>query len=576
MLRALNKVIARRREAPTKQSDLRLLRRFQRLAKTGGPLLSAALLILAYPGFNLGLLAWAALIPLFFSLEDKKPGQRFITGYVFGVIFFSGILYWLVNVTVPGAIVLVALLAFAPALFCFLFTKHNARYATLMIPSAWVLTEYLRSHLFTGFPWALLAYSQSFNLPVIQIADITGPYGVSFLIVLVNLGIYLVFKKTPKRFYALFFILILFGSVLIYGQNRMRQVFPAKSLKVAIIQGNIPQNQKWDPRHREFIIDKYISLTERALDEDPALVIWPETSVPGYLEGEADLRGKVTGLARFGKTNLLAGTLREEDRNPKIFNSATLISEKGKVLKSYDKIHLVPFGEFVPFENAIYWLRNIIDKPIGDFERGGEFTVFDFRRHSAIFEPAGIHKTTEFHKFSALICFEDIFPDLARNFVKRGAKFLVNITNDAWFGKTSAPYQHMQGSIFRAVENRVPVLRAANTGVSCIIDHTGRVTKYVRSAGRETFVDGYVVGIIRPVFVKTIYTRFGDVFSWICIAVALFGFAPIFVKQKSAMRKPTLILIAFLAFSLTAYAAEEIHYRGKLKLKLPFGKKIRL
>ena len=365
-----------------------------------------------------------------------------------------------------------------------------------------------------------MGYSQSFNLPVIQIADITGVYGVSFLIILVNFGIYLALRKAPKRFYILFFIFLLFASVLAYGHGRIRRIYPTQNLKVALIQGNIPQEMKWDPRYREFIIDKYTYLTKKSFEENPRLVIWPETSLPGYLD-EADLKKRIINLAKSGDAHLLIGTLRAE--NDKFYNSATLISNEGEILESYDKIHLVPFGEFVPFGRLISRVRNFIDKPIGDFDRGREFTVFTFKVRDALFRPERIRKTTEFYKFAGLICFEDIFPDLSRRFVKRGARFLINMTNDAWFGKTAAPYQHAEGSVFRAVENRVPVLRAANTGFSCMIDHRGKVIKRVNVEGDEIFVDGYAVGAITPVFAKTFYTRFGDVFSWICIVIVLAG-----------------------------------------------------
>lgn len=480
-------------------------------------LISAILLILAYPRFNLEFLVWIALVPLFFTLEDKKLSQRFIIGYLFGIIFFAGTLYWLINVTIPGTIVLVLLLALAPGIFCSLYATRHPLSAITFIPSLWVLTEYLRTHLFTGFPWALLGYSQSFNLPLIQIADITGVYGVSFLIVLVNLGIYMALKKVRQRFYILFFIFLLMILVLTYGQKSINRVYPTQNLKVSVIQGNIRQEMKWDPRYRKFIIDKYKAITDESLKENPRLVIWPETSVPGYLEEERDLRNHITNLAAANNIHLLVGTLRK--KGSRVYNSATLISNTGEISDSYDKIHLVPFGEFVPFGNFFSWMRAFIDKPIGDFDSGKEFTVFKFRVQSVAREAGRIQKITEFHDFSALICFEDIFPDLCRRFVKNGARFLVNMTNDAWFGKTPAPYQHVHGSIFRAVENRVPVVRAANTGVSCIIDHKGKIVKLVTSGADEIFVDGYQAEVITPVFANTIYTRFGDMFSWICITL---------------------------------------------------------
>lgn len=468
------------------------------LRKIIAPTISAFLLILAFPRFNLQLLAWIALIPLFFALEDKNPKQRFITGYAFGIIFFSGILYWLVNVSWPGAIIVVLISASFLAIFT-LFYKPQALYAFISVPAAWAAAEYLRTHFFTGFPWALLGYSQSSNLPVIQIANITGPYGVSFLVVLANFVIYLAIKKNAKKSCILFAAFVLFAAVLAYGQNELRRAYPAQNLKIAVIQGNIPQSVKWDPRYRDFIIDKYAALSKKALAESLSLVIWPETSVPGYLEDEADLKNKVANLAASGGAHFFVGNLR--DKGSKFFNSATFISDEGKILESYHKIHLVPFGEFVPFGDKFHWMRNLIDKPIGDFNRGSEFTVFKLKAH----------------KFSGLICFEDIFPGLARKFVKNGANFLVNITNDAWFGRTSAAYQHAQGSIFRAVENRVPVVRAANTGLSCIISHTGEVLARVGSGDGELFVDGFVVETITPISARTFYTRFGDVFAWICL-----------------------------------------------------------
>jgi len=449
------------------------------------------------------------MIPLFFSLENNNAKQRFFKGYLFGIVFFAGTLYWLFNISIPGNIGLVLLLSLAPAIFCYLYLydKRYPLYAVVYVPSAWVLTEYLRAHLFTGFPWVLLGYSQSFNLPLIQFADITGAYGLSFLIILVNFGLYLALRKAPRRFYILFFISVLIAASLIYGERAIRRFNPARTLKISVIQGNIPQKIKWDPKYRDFIMDQYQRITKSAIAEErPDLVIWPETSLPGYIEEEG-LRTAISGLARSEKIHLLIGALHGEGLNA--FNSACLISDKGEVMERYDKIHLVPLGEFVPFEDRLSWIRSCVNKPMGDFIRGRNYTVFKFKTGAGSYS------------FSCLICYEDIFPELSRRFVERGARFLVNVTNDAWFGKTSAPYQHLQGSIFRAVENHVPVLRAANTGVSCIIDPNGKVTAIVKKGEDEICVDGYVTGVASMTFVKTFYTRFGDLFAWICIILVL-------------------------------------------------------
>jgi|GEM_PF-407087 len=545
------------------------------------PILSALLLICAYPNFNLEFLAWVAFIPLFFALENKKAKQRFFTGYLFGIIFFPGILYWLANVTVPGSIVLVLLLSFAPAIFClFLSSSFVVRPVSFVsVPAAWVATEYLRAHIFTGFPWALLGYSQSFNLPIIQIADIAGVYGVSFLVILVNFSVYLALRKKAGRFYTLFFAFLLFSLTLGYGQKKMVQIYPAQNLKVAVIQPNIPQAIKWDPHYRNFIVGEYKAITKKSLSEKPHLVIWPETALPGYL-GEEDLGKEITDLAGSNNIYLLTGTLRENGTN--VYNSASLISNEGKVLENYDKIHLVPFGEFIPFENNLFSIRSFIDKPVGNFTRGSEFTVFRFKLMETHREPEKIRKTMYFHKFSVLICFEDIFPELSAKFVKGGARFLVNITNDAWFGESAAAFQHMQCSIFRAVENRVPVLRSANTGVSCIIDHRGKIIKSVKDKNRQIFVDGYVSENIAPTFTGSLYTRFGDMFAWGCIVLALIisvVTAPIFLRRKKK-KKPLFILLfgmaaitSVTAFVPAAFAKGETYYRGKFKFSLPFGKK---
>lgn len=477
------------------------------------PVISAVLLIPAFPNFNLGFLAWISMVPLLFSLENTGAWRRFLKGYIFGVVFFSGTLYWLFNISIPGNIGLSLLLSLAPAIFCYLclLDKRHALYAIAYVPSAWVLTEYLRAHLFTGFPWALLGYSQSSNLPLIQIADITGVYGLSFLIVLVNAGLYLVLRKAPGRSYVVLFVSFSVAASLAYGEIAIRRFDPSQALKVSVIQGNIPQKIKWDPEYRDFIMDRYRRITRSAIAEDrPDLVIWPETSLPGYME-EKDLRAAISDLARSEKVHLLTGALHGEGLNA--FNSACLISDKGEVTGRYDKIHLVPLGEFVPFEDKLSWIRSCVNKPMGDFMRGRDYTVFSFKTESGSYN------------FSCLVCYEDIFPELSRRFVARGARFLVNVTNDAWFGKTSAPYQHMQGSILRAVENHVPVLRAANTGVSCIIDPNGKITATVKSGGDELCVDGYATGTISTAFVKTFYTRFGDLFAWICIILVLLKIA---------------------------------------------------
>ena len=448
--------------------------------------LSALFLFLAFTNFNIALLAYFAFIPFFFTLNNKSRPEAFKCGYFFGLIFFALTIYWLVYVSVLGYIILVLYLALYFGIFAFSirYSLYATRYLSIiLIPLIWVVLEYTRTYLFSGFGWALLGYSQYLNLPFIQIADKTGVWGVSFIIMMVNVTIFKLLKDGLKKTGLVILVTVMIlGSTLFYGYFKLEEEPFSKELLVSVIQGNIPQEQKWDERFKEEILKKYDTLTRKAAKEKPHLIIWPETAFPGYLE-EEDLRRYITKLARDIGVPLLIGapTLGDYEKGV-YYNSAVLISEEGEILKRYDKLHLVPYGEYVPFEKIFPFTRKLIDKPIGDFSPGEEYTIFELKGKG---------------QFGVLICFEDIFPCLVRNFVKRNASFMVNITNDAWFGKSNAPYQHAQASVFRAVENRVPVIRAANTGLSCFIDSKGRIIDKVSSGEKDIFVEGFKTSKIR-------------------------------------------------------------------------------
>ena len=496
-------------------------------------ILSSVLLILSFPGFDIEFLAWIALVPLLFAIEKQKPGMAFLTSYFAGVLFFLGTMYWLIHVTLPGMIAVVLYLAlyfgfFGMIVSCML---RSGRYETMFfIPAAWVVLEWTRSHLFTGFGWNLLAHSQAYTLPVIQIADIFGVYGVSFLIVIVNSAMFLTLKDFQKKKYSTIRIGIAIALVFLsvaYGVFRMKNIFTGEILRVAIVQGNIPQVQKWDPDYRESILDKYESLTKRAGKMNADLIIWPEASVPGFLESENDILERVERLVKMVNTPLLVGAPREDpDRTHVYYNSAVLLAPDGSVIARYDKLHLVPFGEYIPFKKALSFVEKFAPIPIGDFTEGNDYTVFKF---GVAREGKGGNlswRSTKNIKFSCLICFEDIFAGLARQFVLHGANFLVNITNDAWFGRSSAAYQHAQNSVFRAVENRVNVIRAANTGLSCFIDQKGRIYGVVKGGGEPLFVDGIQSDEIILTKTMTFYTRYGDVFAYVCIIFSVLCMIP--------------------------------------------------
>ena len=497
-------------------------------------LLSGIVLALPFCDGRLWIFSWIGFLLLFFALQNKKGLSAFFLSYLTGVVFWSITIYWLIHVTLPGQILLILYLSLYFGIFGLLVSKLltiDYRLSTLLfIPSLWVVLEYLRAHLLTGFGWALLGYSQYLNLPIIQVADLFGVYGVSFLVMAGNAAVYSAFSLQPSTFSKIkkcSVFALSFSIILVYGYYQLSRqptaawaiggpttaFWPAESrklFKVSVIQGNIPQELKWAPGSQAFILDRYIRLTKEAALAKPDLIIWPEASNPGFLGDESDARinENIFNLAKEIKIPLLVGSVVKEKRE--YFNSALLINEFGLVGR-YDKLHLVPFGEYIPLKGAFKFLENIV--PIGEFTPGREYVVF--KPSTTDYKPLA--------NFSALICFEDTLPELSRNFAGKGADFLVNITNDAWFKKTTAPYQHLSASVFRAVENRLPLARSANTGVSCFIDSNGRVISRIIQNGKDIFVSGIKTqDIVLSPKAKSLYQSIGDIFVLGCFALMCF------------------------------------------------------
>ena len=484
--------------------------------------LSGILLILSFPSFDVEVFAWFALVPLFYSIEGKGLYHSFILGFLTGVISFLGILYWIivavhtygnVPLILSGLILLLLVVYLSLFIGAFAFLTRciqirSGLQTILFTPVLWVALEYLRSFLLTGFPWANLGYSQYLNLPVIQMADITGPYGPSFVILLVNATLFGVLHQWSKRTFpfkeVIITVVILLGF-LIYGYLKMgavgRRMIQNPPLKIGLVQGNIDQSVKWDESFQKETLKIYEKLSFKVAEEKPDLIIWPETATPFFFQDAKEYQPLILDIPKKTNAFLLFGTPSYKIQKGKAnhYNSAYLVSPAGEPVGKYDKIHLVPFGEYVPLQDLLFFIGSL-GEGIGDFKSGKE--IFNFTL------PQG--------KFGVLICFEIIFPDLCRRFVKRGANFLVTVTNDAWFGRTSAPHQHFSMAAFRAVENRVFVARAANTGITGFIDPRGKILKEGR-----IFTEEAMSATIRLSSQKTFYTLYGDVFAWACAAFSL-------------------------------------------------------
>lgn len=479
---------------------------------------SGGLLALAFPLPDLKLLAWAALVPLFVVMS-RRP---FRSGFAAGLVFFGAILYW-VNIvmttyghlhpvlSVLAWLLLSAYLAlyFAAATWaaCRLRERCGYPYA-LTLPVLWVALEFLREFLLTGFPWASLGYSQQASLTLLQSADLFGVYGLSYLLVLANavLAEWLLSGRTsPRRrpVAASLAVLALLAAAFGYGSWRLGQELDGRpdSLRISLVQGNIPQDVKWLPEFQEGTIRTYRALSLAAARAGkPGLMIWPEAATPFYFQDANPLSVTVAGIPAETDAALLFGSpaYRKESGGTRYLNSAFLLDAQGTEKGRSDKIHLVPFGEYVPLKRFLPFIDKLV-VGIGDFSPGA-------------INPLPL----DGHRLGVLVCYEAIFPELAREWVRQGSDLLVNITNDAWFGRSSAPWQHLAMVRFRAVENRIWIARAANTGISAFIAPSGRVL-----APTGLFVPATAtveVGLgARP----GLYARSGDLLPALFLAVSL-------------------------------------------------------
>jgi apolipoprotein N-acyltransferase len=495
-------------------------------------ILSGLLLTGSFPKINLSWLAWFALVPLLISIHNLKWKDRFRLALITGLTHYLTLVYWLAYtmqiyghlpwyLSIPVLFLMSTYLTLYITVFATLLTRLHSMpvVCQFLIPALWVSLEYVRSFLFTGFPWELMGCSQYDALHIIQISDIFGVYGVSFIVLLANTTIYLGFLYfTGKQWQeslvtrkhviaATLAAVITITASFLYGSARMKSIdilsVNAPSEKIAVVQGNIEQSLKWEPAFQVKTIRKYIRLSRATAQHEPALIVWPETATPFYFFNNSRLSAMVIEGIQEIATHFLIGSPSFVQKINRIdyFNSAYLVAPNGKSSGRYDKTHLVPYGEYVPLRNWLPFLGKMVAQ-VGDFVPGKMGDTLGWGDY----------------KLGILICYEIIFPELARAVTRNGASLLVNITNDAWYGKTSAPYQHFSMAVMRAVENRRVLVRAANTGISGFIDPAGRVI-----ASTELFEDAALTREVPMLKEITFYTRYGNLFAVVCLITTLFA-----------------------------------------------------
>lgn len=499
------------------------------------------LLPYCFPKYDMGLLAWVALVPLHIALDGiSRRTQAFWLGWLSGIIASTGIMSWVVTAMhtygkVPLVfsygimLLLTAYLGLYVALYSagvVWFRMLVPRYGLFAAPCLWVTLELLRTYVLSGLPWSLLGYSQYRQLDLIQIADHLGVYGVSFLIVLTNVALaelYLwlmpLFRgfrpaRLPWELVTTAGILVslswAYSTSLIASDAVTR---PQATLQVGVVQPNIDQAIKWDQAFRDETLRRYDRLTE-SFGYGADLVIWPEAATPFIYEREPLYQLKLVDMANRASAPLLFGSPAvrfDADRKPFLLNSAYLLSPDGELLGRYDKQHLVPFGEYIPLKSSLLFFLEKMVEGIGDFQAGPGPTILSFQLKES--DGATVARRV---KFGVVICYEVIFPDLVRRMATAGAEFLVTITNDAWFGDSSAPSQHFSMVVLRSVENHLAFARAANTGISGFIDPFGRIIE-----ASPIFTQAALQAEIPIRQTKTFYSRHGDVFAYGCMLISL-------------------------------------------------------
>jgi apolipoprotein N-acyltransferase len=479
-------------------------------------IVTGLLSVCSFPKINLFFLIWIAFIPLIFAIRRVTATPSFVLGFLSGFVFNACGLYWLIPMvqfnsgSYAQAFIDASLLWVYLALYWGVWSLGLQRYISFQKDKSsnwliivfgscfWVLLEYVKAYFLTGFPWMLIGYSQFEFTEIIQVAEFTGVYGVSFLILFCNLCFYfwLESKNKKKYLYTSLILIVLFtffGSIRTY---RFRLPGEEK-YNVSILQPNIDQYKKWDKDYLEEILSNLQKQAVEVGKSKTDLVLWPETVLPGVIPEDVVLVNFAKRVSSYTRSFNIFGTLYNED--DKLFNAVVGFDANDGLIDVHRKNHLVPFGEFVPFRKLLTRFSDILNR-MGDIDRGKD---------------ANVSNRGDFF-IGRIICSENFFPDMARRFVLSGAKVLTSHTNDAWFFDTAAPHQHFVMNVFRAVENRRFVLVSANTGVSGIIEASGIVLSRTNVLKKDI-----LNGTFSQNDFKTFYTKFGDVFAKACIIAVM-------------------------------------------------------
>ncbi len=498
------------------------------------PVASAVLLAAAFPSTSLWPLAYVGLVPLLLWLRGKDYRKAFWGGMLAGVVFygitfawFASLTYWVGGIVLAGVGLLVVLFSLFWGVIAVgkrFFDRWMPAAVVVAVPAMWVVMEYIHNHIFTGFGWGSLGYTQSSNLLVAQLASIGSVYAVTSYIVVINVLLYELVRHVKRPSLALpvaGILIFLGGAVPLWGKGRMQEPDMSSSLRVGVIQPDFSLDVKWSREYSAHMFWTQERLTEFAAADGAKLVVWPESALYGYLIDKLDEVGEVV---RANNIYLVMGSDHYEntgtgpEEEMRYYNSAFLISPDGQVLGRYDKRHLAPFGEYVPMGRLLSFLGKVVPQ-ISDFSPGRKITLFEF----------------DGKKFAVLICFENSFPHLVRESASLGCDFLIQLTNDGWFGRTAQPKQDLAIAVFRAIENGVTLVRGTNTGISCFIDPWGRVSGVVGASWGETvFVRGFSVERISTVPHDTFYKSHGDMWVLACaiLTAVLLGVCVV-VRKRS-------------------------------------------